>query len=178
MHRGDHFSMSCSLTAFLFITCGLNFSMHASHKATALMPKCTEYCLAPHWAFWNHQISWVYNFAVLLCIKICCSSTKQNAPPCSKQLTWFFYLLCLLRFTNPEAWFLFLTTSRWFAVRLDAICAIFVTVVAFGSLILAKSKYRCEKLFVVWLQFMAAFTIIKLNSCTLSKSYTGSSELY
>lgn len=42
-----------------------------------------------------------------------------------------------------EAWFLFLTTSRWFAVRLDAICAIFVIVVAFGSLLLAKSKYRC-----------------------------------
>lgn len=34
---------------------------------------------------------------------------------------------------------MFLTTSRWFAVRLDAICAIFVIVVAFGSLILAKT---------------------------------------
>lgn len=52
-------------------------------------------------------------------------------------------------FTISEAWFLFLTTSRWFAVRLDAICAIFVTVVAFGSLILADSKYRWEELFVV-----------------------------
>uniref|UniRef100_G5E701 Multidrug resistance-associated protein 4 n=1 Tax=Loxodonta africana TaxID=9785 RepID=G5E701_LOXAF len=41
--------------------------------------------------------------------------------------------------SDPEAWFLFLTTSRWFAVRLDAICAIFVIIVAFGSLILAKS---------------------------------------
>ncbi|KAM5312286.1 ATP-binding cassette sub-family C member 4 isoform 2-T2 [Glossophaga mutica] len=40
---------------------------------------------------------------------------------------------------HSEAWFLFLTTSRWFAVRLDAICAIFVTVIAFGSLILAKT---------------------------------------
>ncbi|XP_045666907.1 ATP-binding cassette sub-family C member 4 isoform X1 [Ursus americanus] len=40
---------------------------------------------------------------------------------------------------HSEAWFLFLTTSRWFAVRLDAICAIFVVVVAFGSLILAKT---------------------------------------
>ncbi|XP_068382967.1 ATP-binding cassette sub-family C member 4 isoform X4 [Eschrichtius robustus] len=40
---------------------------------------------------------------------------------------------------HSEAWFLFLTTSRWFAVRLDAICAIFVIVVAFGSLILAKT---------------------------------------
>uniref|UniRef100_A0AAA9SF74 Multidrug resistance-associated protein 4 n=1 Tax=Bos taurus TaxID=9913 RepID=A0AAA9SF74_BOVIN len=40
---------------------------------------------------------------------------------------------------HSEAWFLFLTTSRWFAVRLDAICAVFVIVVAFGSLILAKT---------------------------------------
>uniref|UniRef100_A0A8B9U939 Cystic fibrosis transmembrane conductance regulator n=1 Tax=Anas zonorhyncha TaxID=75864 RepID=A0A8B9U939_9AVES len=40
---------------------------------------------------------------------------------------------------HSEAWFLFLTTSRWFAVRLDAICAIFVVVVAFGSLLLAKT---------------------------------------
>ncbi|XP_006879633.1 PREDICTED: multidrug resistance-associated protein 4 [Elephantulus edwardii] len=40
---------------------------------------------------------------------------------------------------HSEAWFLFLTTSRWFAVRLDAICAIFVIVIAFGSLILAKT---------------------------------------
>ncbi|XP_047408548.1 ATP-binding cassette sub-family C member 4 isoform X2 [Sciurus carolinensis] len=40
---------------------------------------------------------------------------------------------------HSEAWFLFLTTSRWLAVRLDAICAIFVIVVAFGSLILAKT---------------------------------------
>ncbi|XP_003928249.2 ATP-binding cassette sub-family C member 4 isoform X1 [Saimiri boliviensis] len=40
---------------------------------------------------------------------------------------------------HSEAWFLFLTTSRWLAVRLDAICAMFVTVVAFGSLILAKT---------------------------------------
>ncbi|XP_053563814.1 ATP-binding cassette sub-family C member 4 [Bombina bombina] len=40
---------------------------------------------------------------------------------------------------HSEAWFLFLTTSRWLAVRLDAICALFVMAVAFGSLILAKS---------------------------------------
>ncbi|XP_006211067.1 ATP-binding cassette sub-family C member 4 [Vicugna pacos] len=40
---------------------------------------------------------------------------------------------------HSEAWFLFLTTSRWFAVRLDAICALFVIVVAFGSLILANT---------------------------------------
>ncbi|KAM9388323.1 ATP-binding cassette sub-family C member 4 [Phaethornis superciliosus] len=40
---------------------------------------------------------------------------------------------------HSEAWFLFLTTSRWFAVRLDAICAIFVIVVTFGSLLLDKT---------------------------------------
>lgn len=36
---------------------------------------------------------------------------------------------------------MFLTTSRWLAVRLDAICALFVIAIAFGSLILANSKY-------------------------------------
>ncbi|XP_043988335.1 ATP-binding cassette sub-family C member 4-like isoform X1 [Gambusia affinis] len=35
---------------------------------------------------------------------------------------------------HSEAWFLFLTTSRWFAVRLDGICCIFVTITAFGCL--------------------------------------------
>ncbi|KAF6715603.1 Multidrug resistance-associated protein 4 [Oryzias melastigma] len=34
------------------------------------------------------------------------------------------------------AWFLFLTTSRWFAVRLDGICAIFITITTFGCLLL------------------------------------------
>ncbi|XP_029302439.1 multidrug resistance-associated protein 4-like isoform X1 [Cottoperca gobio] len=37
---------------------------------------------------------------------------------------------------HSEAWFLFLTTSRWFAVRLDGICAIFVTITTFGCLLL------------------------------------------
>uniref|UniRef100_A0A8D1VR57 Multidrug resistance-associated protein 4-like n=1 Tax=Sus scrofa TaxID=9823 RepID=A0A8D1VR57_PIG len=40
---------------------------------------------------------------------------------------------------HSEAWFLFLTTSRWFALCLDAICAIFVIVVAFASLFLAET---------------------------------------
>ncbi|XP_027391365.1 multidrug resistance-associated protein 4-like [Bos indicus x Bos taurus] len=38
-----------------------------------------------------------------------------------------------------EPWFLLLTTSRWLAVYLDVICAIFVTVVAFGALILVET---------------------------------------
>uniref|UniRef100_A0A4W6BU08 Multidrug resistance-associated protein 4 n=1 Tax=Lates calcarifer TaxID=8187 RepID=A0A4W6BU08_LATCA len=33
---------------------------------------------------------------------------------------------------HSAAWFLFLTTSRWFAVRLDGICSIFVTIVTAG----------------------------------------------
>uniref|UniRef100_A0A672ZSZ0 Cystic fibrosis transmembrane conductance regulator n=1 Tax=Sphaeramia orbicularis TaxID=375764 RepID=A0A672ZSZ0_9TELE len=37
---------------------------------------------------------------------------------------------------HSGAWFLFLTTSRWFAVRLDGICSIFVTVTTFGCLLL------------------------------------------
>ncbi|KAG5204285.1 hypothetical protein JEQ12_002261 [Ovis aries] len=40
---------------------------------------------------------------------------------------------------HSEAWFLLLTTSRWLAVYLDVTCAIFVTVVAFGALILVES---------------------------------------
>ncbi|XP_019738045.1 multidrug resistance-associated protein 4-like isoform X2 [Hippocampus comes] len=35
---------------------------------------------------------------------------------------------------HSEAWFLFLTTSRWLAVRLDGICSIFITFTAFGCL--------------------------------------------
>ncbi|XP_042350397.1 ATP-binding cassette sub-family C member 4-like [Plectropomus leopardus] len=37
---------------------------------------------------------------------------------------------------HSEAWFLFLTTSRWFAVRLDGICSVFVAITAFGCLYL------------------------------------------
>ncbi|KAI4581565.1 hypothetical protein MJG53_010008 [Ovis ammon polii x Ovis aries] len=40
---------------------------------------------------------------------------------------------------HSEAWFLLLTTSRWVAVYLDITCAIFVIVVAFGSLIMVES---------------------------------------
>ncbi|XP_073707299.1 ATP-binding cassette sub-family C member 4 [Garra rufa] len=40
---------------------------------------------------------------------------------------------------HSEAWFLFLTTSRWFAVRLDGMCSIFVTITAFGCLLLKDS---------------------------------------
>ncbi|XP_027391355.1 multidrug resistance-associated protein 4-like isoform X2 [Bos indicus x Bos taurus] len=40
---------------------------------------------------------------------------------------------------HSEAWFLLLTTSRWLAVYLDVICAIFITVVAFGALILVET---------------------------------------
>lgn len=35
-----------------------------------------------------------------------------------------------------EAWFLFLTTSRWLAVRLDGICSLFVTITTFGCVLL------------------------------------------
>lgn len=39
-----------------------------------------------------------------------------------------------------EACFLFLSTSRWFAVRLDGMCSIFVTITAFGCLLLRNSE--------------------------------------
>ncbi|XP_066562799.1 ATP-binding cassette sub-family C member 4 [Amia ocellicauda] len=45
---------------------------------------------------------------------------------------------------HSEAWFLFLTTSRWFAVRLDGICAVFVTIIAFGSILLKDSMQAGE----------------------------------
>ncbi|XP_049584650.1 ATP-binding cassette sub-family C member 4 isoform X3 [Syngnathus scovelli] len=35
---------------------------------------------------------------------------------------------------HSEAWFLFLTTSRWLAVRLDGICSIFISVTTFGCI--------------------------------------------
>uniref|UniRef100_A0A1A7XAW0 Multidrug resistance-associated protein 4 n=2 Tax=Nothobranchiidae TaxID=405002 RepID=A0A1A7XAW0_9TELE len=37
---------------------------------------------------------------------------------------------------HSEAWFLFLTTSRWFAFRLDIMCSIFVTITVFGCVLL------------------------------------------
>uniref|UniRef100_A0A3P8TT89 ATP-binding cassette, sub-family C (CFTR/MRP), member 4 n=1 Tax=Amphiprion percula TaxID=161767 RepID=A0A3P8TT89_AMPPE len=37
---------------------------------------------------------------------------------------------------HSEVWFLFLTTSRWFAVHLDFICAVFVTITTFGCVLL------------------------------------------
>ena len=36
---------------------------------------------------------------------------------------------------HTSVWFIFLATSRWLAIRLDLICAAFVTVVAFCSLL-------------------------------------------
>ncbi|XP_021376611.1 multidrug resistance-associated protein 4-like isoform X5 [Mizuhopecten yessoensis] len=39
---------------------------------------------------------------------------------------------------HSEAWFMFLSTSRWLAVRLDWICAMFVTVVALLSVLMSK----------------------------------------
>ncbi|XP_028992903.1 multidrug resistance-associated protein 4 isoform X2 [Betta splendens] len=39
---------------------------------------------------------------------------------------------------HSEAWFLFLTTSRWFAVRLDGICSIFVTITTFCCLLVRE----------------------------------------
>ncbi|XP_077580290.1 ATP-binding cassette sub-family C member 4-like isoform X1 [Stigmatopora nigra] len=37
---------------------------------------------------------------------------------------------------HSEAWFLFLMTSRWFALRLDGICSIFITIATFGCILL------------------------------------------
>uniref|UniRef100_A0A3Q4I1K4 Multidrug resistance-associated protein 4 n=1 Tax=Neolamprologus brichardi TaxID=32507 RepID=A0A3Q4I1K4_NEOBR len=37
---------------------------------------------------------------------------------------------------HSEAWFLFLMTSRWFALRLDSICSIFIALTAFSCVLL------------------------------------------
>ncbi|CAH1780700.1 unnamed protein product [Owenia fusiformis] len=40
---------------------------------------------------------------------------------------------------HTEAWFLYLATTRWFAIRLDFICALFITSVSFCSVLAAGS---------------------------------------
>ncbi|XP_061827424.1 ATP-binding cassette sub-family C member 4-like isoform X3 [Nerophis lumbriciformis] len=47
---------------------------------------------------------------------------------------WFQKMFDDYQDLHSEAWFLFLTTSRWLAIRLDGICSIFVAVTAFGCL--------------------------------------------
>jgi hypothetical protein len=43
---------------------------------------------------------------------------------------------------HTEAWFLFLATSRWFAVWLDWLCALFVASVAFCSVAAAEGWHH------------------------------------
>ena len=41
---------------------------------------------------------------------------------------------------HTATWFLLLASDRWFTLRLDVICALFVTAVSFGSILAASSK--------------------------------------
>uniref|UniRef100_A0A3B4WE83 Multidrug resistance-associated protein 4-like n=1 Tax=Seriola lalandi dorsalis TaxID=1841481 RepID=A0A3B4WE83_SERLL len=41
---------------------------------------------------------------------------------------------------HSEAWFLFLMTSRWFALRLDSICSLFITFTTFGCILLRDGE--------------------------------------
>lgn len=59
---------------------------------------------------------------------------------------------------QTEAWFLFLTTSRWFAVRLDGICSVFVTITAFGCLYLRDGTVMFHALHLM--------TLLKKNKTT------------
>ena len=43
---------------------------------------------------------------------------------------------------HTAAWFLLISLQRWLAIRLDLICAAFVTTVAFGCVFAADSKSR------------------------------------
>lgn len=91
-------------------------------------------------------------------------------------IIWSVYL-CLW----TEAWFLFLTTSRWFAVRLDGICSIFVTITAFGCLYLRDGTVwalnTCTHLTHYWCasQYMKLLQWNKecMPACLLFKNITG-----
>ncbi|XP_016117735.1 multidrug resistance-associated protein 4-like [Sinocyclocheilus grahami] len=58
---------------------------------------------------------------------------------------------------HSEAWFLFLTTSRWFAVRLDGMCSVFVTITAFGCLLLKDSEISIACTLLTRTQFLRSF---------------------
>ncbi|KAK7893415.1 hypothetical protein WMY93_022567 [Mugilogobius chulae] len=45
---------------------------------------------------------------------------------------------------HSGSWFLFLMTSRWFALRLDGICSIFITLTAFSCLLLRNGLHAGE----------------------------------
>lgn len=68
------------------------------------------------------------------CTQVVYSLTSLLFPSCGTPVSVTYFLFW------TAAWFLFLTTSRWFAVRLDGICAIFVTVTTFGCLLLRDRK--------------------------------------
>ena len=46
---------------------------------------------------------------------------------------------------HTEAWFLFLTASRWLAVRLDWLCAMFVAAVSFSCVLASESMYMITR---------------------------------
>ena len=81
---------------FLFITCGLKFSMHAFHEAPGVIPVCPIHCLVSEPSFLDLQAPWMCYFAVLPCVKTFCSLTERSVLPCSKQLTWYFYLFIVV----------------------------------------------------------------------------------
>lgn len=43
---------------------------------------------------------------------------------------------------HSSAWFLFLSTMRWFVFHLDTLCAAFITVVTLSSVAAAKSRFE------------------------------------
>uniref|UniRef100_A0A3B3XE74 ATP-binding cassette, sub-family C (CFTR/MRP), member 4 n=1 Tax=Poecilia mexicana TaxID=48701 RepID=A0A3B3XE74_9TELE len=60
------------------------------------------------------------------------SLAVPSSPTCRRLFRVFRFYSNL---SAPEAWFLFLMTSRWFALRLDSICSIFITFTAFGCVL-------------------------------------------
>ena len=72
---------------------------------------------------------------------------------------------------HTEAWFLFLATSRWLAIRLDWLCAMFVTAVSFCSVLAADSKWTSlEQLIMNILNFNLLGGIKRILNCRMNCS--------
>lgn len=87
------------------------------------------------------------SFAVPTLCKIFRSSTEKYFP----DEHGFPVYVCILWFTNAEAWFLLVMTYPMaLSVSGYASVYIFITSCAFGSPDSGKSKYRCEYLWYVY----------------------------
>ena len=61
-----------------------------------VIPMCPIHCLVSEPSFLDLQAPWMCYLAVLPCVKTFCSLTERSVLPCSKQLTWYFYLFIVV----------------------------------------------------------------------------------